>query len=64
MFYIMDIMEHIVQVLTPLVMARLVVKLRIPLNLVVANNYYRKKPKKPWGFSLSSNTEFDSYLIT
>jgi len=42
-------------------MARLVVKLRIPVNLV-EDNYYCKEQKKPRGSLSSSNTELDSYL--
>jgi len=45
MFYIMNIVEYIVQVLIPPVMVKLVVKLRIPLNLLEDNNYYCKKSK-------------------
>ena len=49
MLYIINIVEDIVQVLIAPIMARLVVKLRIPLNLVEDNNYYCKEPKNPEG---------------
>jgi len=45
MFYIVNTVEYVVQVLIPPVMNRLVVKLRIPLNLVEDNNYFCKEPK-------------------
>ena len=42
----MNVSEYIVQVLITLVMARVVVKLMIPLNLV-EDNYYLKGSKNP-----------------
>ena len=46
------------------VMTKLVVKLRIPLNLVDDNYYYCKESKLRGSSSSSSNSKLDSYLTT